>query len=423
MLVYDSFIESNTGNTMNAYRPAPAFSATILLIVALSTAGPAAANRTRSTPHDVFTPVVVSRMGPPPVAFPGTDGRDHVVYELELTNTKHAPATLKRIDVLNADHPGHVLASYAGKSLLDGLRTLQPRPAESAVLPADSSRLFYVELSFKPGEVPPAITHRLSLLGAASPAPSTPATPLAYTVARIDLDRAPLPVVGPPLSGPNWLAVNGCCNSLLVHRGSFHSINGRLYAAQRFAIDYMRLDDKGRLVHGDPHKVRDYVGYGAKVLAVADGTVVSALDTLDDQPPGTLPNPSDITLETVDGNHVILDIGHGRYAFYAHLKKGSVTVHVGEHVKRGMVIGRLGNSGNTSAPHLHFHIMAGPSALGSAGLPYVIDHFDLSGQVDIEQFEESSGLAGSWGHKLAKPAPQTDRFPMDLNIVDFPLHR
>lgn len=407
---------------MNAHRPGLALAATILFITGSSLAGSAAAARGQLPAHDAFTPVVVTRMGPPPAAFPGTDGRFHLVYELELTNTKRAPATLKRIEVLDADRPGRVLAAYTGKSLLGGLRTLQPGPAESPVIPADGSRLFYIELAFKPGEVPQAIAHRLSLLGAASPAPSTPATPLTYTVARIELERSPLPVIGPPLSGPNWLAVNGCCNSLLVHRGSFHSINGSLYAAQRFAIDYMRLDDKGRLFHGDPGKVDSYAGYGARVLAVADGTVVSALDSLPDQPPGQLPNPADITLETVDGNHVILDIGRGRYAFYAHLMKGSVTVHVGEHVKRGMVIGRLGNSGNTSAPHLHFHIMGGPSALGSPGLPYVIDHFGLSGQVDIEKFEKSPGLDGSWGRRLDRPVPQVDRFPLNLNIVDFPPH-
>ncbi len=402
-------------------RPTLRLSATAtLLVTALSLAGHARAAHRQMPSRDAFTPVVVSRMGPAPSAFPGTDGLYHLVYELELTNTKHAPATLKRIDVLDANHPGRVLASYEGKTLLDSLRTLQPGPAESAVIPFDESRLFYIELAFKPGRVPSAVTHRLSLLGAASPAPSTPATPLQYTVARVELDRTPIAVIGPPLAGPNWLAVNGCCNSLLVHRGSFQGVNGRLYAAQRFAIDYMRLNDKGELVHGDPSKVQDYVGYGAKVLAVADGTVVSASDTMNDQPPGKLPNPADMSLETVDGNHVIIDIGHGRYAFYAHLKKGSVTVHAGEHVRRGMIIGRLGNSGNTSAPHLHFHIMNGPSALGSSGLPYVIDRFKLSGQVDVERFEESSGLAGRWGHRLARPVPQKGRFPLNLDIVNFP---
>jgi murein DD-endopeptidase MepM/ murein hydrolase activator NlpD len=149
---------------------------------------------------------------------------------------------------------------------------------------------------------------------------------------------------------------------------------------------------------------------------------VETLDDLDDQVPGTLPDPTTITLKTVDGNHVILDIGHGMYAFYAHLKKGSITVHDGERIKAGTVIGNLGNTGNTSGPHLHFHVMDGPSAMGSQGVPYVIDGFRLVGQVDIAVFDKSDVLTGHWGKPLAEPATEKERFPLNLNIVDFPGH-
>jgi murein DD-endopeptidase MepM/ murein hydrolase activator NlpD len=192
-----------------------------------------------------------------------------------------------------------------------------------------------------------------------------------------------------------------------------------LYDSQRFAIDYMRLNAAGELVHGDPGVVDDYVDYGAQVLAVADGTVVQALDRLPDQKPGKLPDPADITLETVDGNNVVLDLGDGHYAFYAHLQKGSVTVQVGQHVTRGTVLGLLGNSGNTSAPHLHFHLMDGPSVLGSDGLPYVISGFDLAGQVPASF--DGDVLTGDWGKdRLASPVPQQERFPLNLDIVNFP---
>lgn len=369
---------------------------------------------------DAFTPVVVTPIGRQHVAVLGTDGRHHVVYELELTNTKAAAATLQRIDVVDAAAPSHVIASYAGQALLDSLRTLQPAPATDAVIPANASRLFYVELAFaSPDAIPRALLHRLTLLGAANPGPHTPATALTYTVARVTLNRAPLPVIEPPLRGSGWVAVNGCCNSGIVHRGSLQSINGALFNSQRFAIDWMRVNPQGELVHGDPNVAANYTDYGAKVYAVADGTVVETLDDLDDQVPGTLPDPTTITLRTVDGNHVILAIGHGLYAFYAHLKKGSVSVHAGEHIKAGTVIGELGNTGNTSGPHLHFHIMDGPSAMGSQGVPYVIDDFTLAGQVDIQRFNASDVLTGHWGKPLAKPLAQRDRFPLNLNVVDF----
>ena len=72
----------------------------------------------------------------------------------------------------------------------------------------------------------------------------------------------------------------------------------------------------------------------------------------------------DLTLKDAGGNHVIVDIGGGRYAFYAYLKPGSVEVKEGDHVGSGQVLARLGNSGNTTFPHLHFHVMDAPLALG-----------------------------------------------------------
>jgi hypothetical protein len=402
---------------------------TIAFAVLLAATVPfAAAAATARANHPVvlpeaFTPVVVTPISSHHVAVPGTGGLYHVVYELELTNTKPAAATVNRIDVLDADSPTRVIASYSGEKLLGSLRTLQPVPADNAVIPANASRLFYVELAFRdPAAIPHTLVHRLHLLGAANPGPHTPATPLDYTVARVEVDRAPLPVLQPPLRGPGWVAVNGCCNSGIVHRGSLQSIDGALFNSQRFAIDWMRVDANGELVHGDPGIASNYVDYGAKVYAVADGTVVETLDDLDDQVPGTLPDPTTITLKTVDGNHVILDIGHGLYAFYAHLRKGSITVHKGEHVKAGMVIGNLGNTGNTSGPHLHFHVMDGPSAMGSQGVPYVIHGFRLVGQVDIAAFDKSDVLTGHWGKPLAEPATEKERFPLNLNIVDFPGH-
>ncbi len=72
--------------------------------------------------------------------------------------------------------------------------------------------------------------------------------------------------------------------------------------------------------------MHQYSDYGSKVIAVADGDVVEALDTLEDQLPGNLPDPKTINLDNVDGNHIILDLGQGRYAFYAHLQKHSLLV-------------------------------------------------------------------------------------------------
>ena len=369
---------------------------------------------------DVFTPVIASTLSPEAHPIRGTDGAYHVVYELQLTNTKSLPATIRKIDVLAGSNGSQVITSFSDAEIVKRLRTLAPQPATDATIEPNGARLFYIELTFNDAaHVPNLLEHHLHLIGAPNPGPAKPG-PLDYIVAPLKIaDDKPL-IIGPPLAGAGWVAANGCCNPDIVHRGSVQSVNGALYDAQRFAIDWMRLDEHGRLVHGNASDVHNYSDYGADVLAVANGKVVSVLDNLDDQIPGRLPEPSTITIETVDGNHVILDLGGGRFAFYAHLQKNSIKVHPGDEVKKGAVLGKLGNTGNTSAPHLHFHIMNRPSALASDGLPYLIDAFDFSGQVDIAAFEAAPDLAGDWGKgRTAKPERRDREFPLNLNIINF----
>jgi hypothetical protein len=371
---------------------------------------------------DQYTPVVVSPLTANTQPFLGTDGRQHVVYELVLTNASPTPATLQKLEVLDALNPSNVFATYEGSTLPLHLRTTGNTAVQSAEIEFNGTRLFLIDLEFSSqAALPRRLIHRFEVLGGSSPA-RTPATPaqLTYTVAPFDL-RSGLPMIGPPLAGKGWVAANGCCGIAGVHRSSSLPVNGRIYFAQRFAIDWMRLDAGGRLVHGDPSDVKNYPCYGAEALAVADGTVVGMLDALDDQKPGTLPDPKTINVENVDGNHVVLDLGDGVFAFYAHLQKNSLRVAVGDRVKRGQVLGLVGNTGNTSAPHLHFHLMDGPSVLGSNGLPYVSDSFVLSGQVPIAKFDAAPGVEGDWSEGLLPtPSLRRSQFPMDLVIVDFP---
>jgi murein DD-endopeptidase MepM/ murein hydrolase activator NlpD len=190
------------------------------------------------------------------------------------------------------------------------------------------------------------------------------------------------------------------------------------YYAQRYAIDWNRLDAEGRLVHGDLSDVHSYTAYGADVVAVADGVIVAVRNDLEDQVPPNLPDPQTITAQTLLGNHVIQDIGDGFFAFYAHLQQGSVTVAPGARVTRGQGLGKLGNSGNSSGPHLHFHIMAGASAIGSNGIPYVIDGFALAGQIPTDASDDE--LEGSLQqYRFPQPLAVQRQFPLDRGIVDF----
>ena len=380
-----------------------------------------AGTTTVGSKSDDWTPLVAAPLTANSRAFPGTDGKWHIVYELVLTNANVTPATLKRIEVLDANSPSRILTSYEGSELLVRLRMTANIPAANATIEFNGTRLFLIDIALEAGAMrPKRLLHHFEVLGGAAPSHTAgmPAS-LSYTVAPFDV-LARLPKLGPPLVGKGWVALNGCCEVGGVHRSTGVPVNGKICFAQRFAIDYMRMDDDGHLVHGDPSDVHSYPDYGANVLAVADGKVVDTLTTLDDQKPGHMPDPKTINLENVDGNHVVLDLGSGLFAFYAHMQKGSLTVARGDEVKRGQVLGKLGNTGNTSAPHLHFHMMDGPSVLGSSGLPYVIDSFAYAGQLPALEFAQATNLEGDWSKGLlTTPSLRRGQFPLDLAVVTF----
>jgi hypothetical protein len=390
-----------------------------LLLVALAPA--AAVGRALRVP-DAFTPVLVDYVGNHTTPVKGTDGRWHVVYELWLTNARGVPATVERIEVLDYDKQDRVLKSLQGADLLATARDLAMTPVTDMALDPNAAKIVFVELAFDAkSDVPAAIVHRFTGSGAAGPAARAPG-PLQYVVAPWDLNQ-PAPIaLGPPLAGNNWVAINGCCSLRGAHRGAVLPVDGELYDAQRFAIDWMRLDAQGKLVSGDPSRVENFLAYDQPVLAVADATVTEVLDGLDDQVPGSLPDPATITIANVDGNHIILDLGHGLYAFYAHLKKGTLRVKKGDHVKRGQALARLGNTGNTSAPHLHMQVMTTSSALASDGVPYVFKSFTLGGAMDAEQwYAADSKLDDAYRIQDGDGrGPRHDELPLDLRIVNFP---
>ena len=128
----------------------------------------------------------------------------------------------------------------------------------------------------------------------------------------------------------------------------------------------------------------DHCGYGSEVLAVAGARVAAVRDDIPDNKPGAGSRSVQTTKETLMGNYVILDLGEQTYTVYAHLQPGSIQVQPGTQVRRGQVIGRVGNTGNSDAPHLHFHVAQGPSIEGivsvqSNPIPYVIDRFEWHG--------------------------------------------
>ncbi|MCR2810904.1 MULTISPECIES: M23 family metallopeptidase [unclassified Microbacterium] len=384
---------------------------------------------------DTFTALTLTAIGNPPLPFRGTDGKYHVAYDLHLMNATQVPATLDTIEVVDAADPAKIVASFSGTALIDPtcafgdcnrLRDLPAGYIDSATVPPQESRVVFIDFAFDSlDRAPAALLHRIVGTGALSPAFGAPG-PIDYLTTPVAFSSQAVPVIAPPVRGENWIALNGCCEPGFPHRSSLMSVNGKLNNSQRFAIDWKRTDDKGQFYSGDKTSNESYVDYGTDILAVADGTVVSILDGMPANAPGVLPahDPelaAKLTVENVDGNHVVLDLGDGVYAMYAHMISGSLTVKVGDTVVEGQVLGHLGNTGNANASHLHFQLMDGPSLLEADSLPYELKSFDYDGQVspqsiaDADDYLSGTFLAG----KLPKPDARTTQLPLNLAIIDF----
>jgi hypothetical protein len=151
--------------------------------------------------------------------------------------------------------------------------------------------------------------------------------------------------VAPPLAG-EWAMLAGGRSALVSHHYPTPIVSN--------AVDFVRLDEEGRGHDGDPKREKSWYGFGEPVLAPADGTVVSVGDVHPDEPVGNLGQKPSY------GNHVLLDIGGGRYAVLAHLQQGSSRVSEGERVRVGQPIAAVGDSGDSLVPHLHFHVQDSP---------------------------------------------------------------
>jgi murein DD-endopeptidase MepM/ murein hydrolase activator NlpD len=140
------------------------------------------------------------------------------------------------------------------------------------------------------------------------------------------------------------------------------------FLAETFAYDFLQIGPNGKSYQRDGKTNADYYAYGKKVLAAKDGTVVSVRTDMAENVPGETTN-----VATPSGNVVIIDHGNNQFGYYAHLKPFSVTVKPGARVKAGDIIGEVGNSGDSSEPHLHFHVMNNADPGQADGIPAVFE--------------------------------------------------
>src|SRR5215218_7355042 len=376
----------------------------------VAAAGAAAANRWRPT-RDTYTFVVGEVVSAPRVVR-GADGRRHLPYELRLLNTMFLPAAVQRIETLDA-RTGAVLASRSGAVLT----ALVKRPEGgdyTGTLGPGLTGIVVLDVALpRHHRLPRALVHRISVAYDRTQLPPGLVHSTTYRTGRTRVVREHAVVLGPPVRGSGWVAANGCCATRTDHRGGAVPANGQLRLPERFAIDFVQLDRDRRLFSGPVGSLSSYAYYGADVLSVADGTVVRTHDGEPEQTPTNAPPPFD--LGTAPGNWVVTDIGHGRFAVYAHLQRG-LKVKVGDRARRGQVLGLLGNTGSSTHPHLHFQVMDSPSYADSDGRPYQFTRFTSVGTVTDEQ-RLFTGEPAPIGPQLS--GRHHRKLPLNLQVVDF----
>lgn len=347
-----------------------------------------------------------------PVAFRGSDDRTHLVYELWITNFSSAPSTVQSVDVLG---DGRTVMTLDGAAIAGRLQPAGRRDASAAVAPGATSLLFVHVVMPNGAAAPAKLSHVVRADVEAAPPDQREMT---LTGGDVTVDRRPPVVIGPPLRGDAYIAADSCCDAVRHTRAAL-PVDGRVRLAQRYAVDWEQLDGDGRIYVGPREQPGSYVIYGKEAIAVADARVASVIDGLPEETPGKYPEA--ISLAQADGNAVVLELGKARFALYAHLQPGSVRVKAGDRVRRGQVLGLVGNSGNSVAPHLHFHVMDGASPLDANGLPYEIDTFEVVGH---SPGTEAFDVAEEKGTPLAvtpvtPPDDVRKALPLDQTIIRF----
>jgi len=384
-----------------------------------------------------FAPIV-SRVLTRPTPVKGTDGRFHIVYEVVLTNNTPVTLAVESLEVRDT-RTRKALASLSGPALaanmgpLAGPAANDPndpsnlKPAAGLVDQAATSDAATTMASSQTSvvwldlEVRSARPRRLEHFIVASSRPP-PGQQFSFSglIGRVQTGGTPV-VIGPPVGPGLWVADEGCCTNPTHHRRALPGFNGELLAVNRFAIDWVLVDSRHRAWIGDPTQLSSYLSYRQPLIAAASGRVVGTHDGVPNNPPqGVLAGSPPIN--DFAGNWVSIRIAPRRYLLYAHMVPGSVRVRTGQQVRRGQVIGLLGNSGNSSTPHLHFQVSDRPGFAPVDSLPYVFDRFAFLGQITDEFSDETLALRPTGDLAFAPsgaPRVRRQEMPLDRNVLRF----
>jgi Peptidase family M23 len=357
-----------------------------LLVLGFVTAGFA---RERGPRVEVVCPV-------PPIPV-RIDKQQVLVYELHVTNFDTVPLTLKHVEIFaNEEKSGALITLTEALLSTEMIRVGAAMMAGSGaakdarVIEPGGRSVIFVWIELQPNRsLPTSLKHRMVFSSATDGAMDATLEDL-----QVPVNRDSIPTLTSPFRDGIWLAGDGPSNNS-DHRRAITAIDGHIYSAERFAIDWVNVGPNGDSRHDGATRNENWWGWGEPILAVADGEITEVVDGIPDNSPRILPP---VTLDNIAGNHVILHIGTDRYVTYAHLRNGSIKVRLHDHVLRGDMVALLGNSGNTSGAHLHMQVTDRNSVLQSQGVPFVFENFIYLGPGS--DYELDKHVSFPWANSL-----------------------
>jgi hypothetical protein len=369
------------------------------------------------TQEKTFLPLDVDVPFPPsPVK---CEGKTHFLYELHITNFGRSDVALLGVEVFGKGNPDQSLGAFKGKPLEDllthpGTIPDPKNPKDKKVIRGGKRAIVTLWITLETDEtVPSHLIHHLSVRFPNNLVPAKEEEielkEQVLEAGLVKVRKFNPPVLGPPLESGEWITVP----HNVVGRRAVIAFDGKARAAQRYGIDYMKFGPDGRLVKGDKDKNESWYGFGAKLIAVSGGVVSYVHDGELENVPYVLPKRENLTRKNLAGNVVILDIGDGIYAVYAHIKKDSIQVKVGDRVQKGQVLAQLGNTGNSGGPHLHFHLVDQNSILAAEGVPYVFESFEIMRKLDGDDITELYMKLASW---KSEDNPKSDKRQMETPL-------
>ncbi|HLJ44259.1 MAG TPA: M23 family metallopeptidase [Candidatus Binataceae bacterium] len=332
------------------------------------------------------------------------DGAAHLAYEFYLTNFGKKAVRLVALRVRGIGGAAFA-AAIDGDALKSSFTPAAPpnriKPYDPVLAPG-ASGVLYVFLNFSGRETPRRLDNTLVV-----EADGDPKNAQRIPIGELTITKSGAALIDQPFTGDRWFAANGPSNTSL-HRRAIIVLDGKPRVPERYAIDWIKLGGDGNSYSGDQYKNSSYHAYNVPILAVAGGKIVSLKDGLPENVPHADKIAVAMNLANIAGNHIVEDIGGGLYVGYAHMIPGSITVKAGQQVYRGQVLGRLGNSGNSSEPHLHLQVCNAPSFLICEGVPMEFKRIGLT-KYRIEKHGETPvKLTVEGTHEVSNEEPMED---------------